>query len=304
MVFESAGPVTTPSWTGSWGAPSASGRSAVIAPALTGAGGAAVMYVVTANHLLLLVSDTTSPGRVLSGQLLRQVPPFDLTSLSGTCVTSQAANYWTDLAPGSYTNLNTAILALFSADGAGHLSATSVDQSFGGNNWFGDTGTGLDVHYTYEVSADGQANILVAPGRSGGIWYLVGQNTALMLGFDAGVSVGQILPQTGGPFSAASIAGDYLVSQAPGAAAGSAQRAGVATSSGNSTLTTVLDVSRLGLFNAGGTESATLTVAPNGRATDSAGHVGYVVSPSLFLRTKQGTADEASWFPVIEVIER
>jgi len=301
MVFGNPGSLTTASWAGTLTAPSVNGRTQLTAPVLTGATGSAVLYVATRTHALMLISDPTGAGRVLSGRLLAQAGPFDATSLSGTCVTFQAANYDQ---PG-YEGLNSTVLALFTADGAGHLAATSVDQSFGGNNYFSDTGSGLDVHYSYEVAADGRANIVVVPpDTSGGIWYLLGPNTALMLGFDKGVSVGQILPQAGGPFSASTLAGSWLVSQAPGGTLGSASSAGVATSDGGGTLATVLDVSRYGVFTAGTAASASISVAANGRATDTAGQVYYVVNPARVVRTNQGSYDAATWFPVVQVLDR
>jgi hypothetical protein len=288
--------VTTTGWTGGYGTPSSSGRAVVTAPALTGASGSAVMYVVASNHVLMMISDTTSVGRVLSGRMLAQAGPFSLSSLDGTCVTYQAANYDQ---PG-YEGLNMAVLAIFTADGGGNLSAISLDESYGGNNYHAVSG----IHYTYTVDAHGQATIFTAPSVPGGKWYLVDRNSALMLGFDYGASVGRILEQAAEPFSAASISGDYLVGQEPGAAFASFNRSGVATSTGSGALSTVLDVNRNGIVAAAQATSGTVTVGTNGRATDTDGNVIYVVSPTRFLRMNQGSFDPATWYPLIQIFDR
>jgi len=288
-VFGSA-PVTTASWTGTYGAPSSSGRSAVTAQALTGSSGSAVMYVVDPGQAILLVRDTSGAGRVLSGNVLAQTGPFGPATLSGSCVTYQTANYHQ---PG-YETLTTATLSLFSADGAGVLSMTSYHQNFGGN-----LGTGSNFQYTYTVDASGQATIYTPAPTVGGKWYMTGPNTGLMLGFDTGVSIGMILPQAAGPFSAASISGRYFGSQAPGASAYSTLSSGVATSAGAGELSTTMDVNLGGSITTGQVASGPIAVDSVGWGTDTHDNVIYVVSPGTFLMM-----NEVTFYPVIQVFER
>jgi hypothetical protein len=291
-------PATIASWTGTFGAPDASGRSAIHAPALGGANGDAVAYVVTSTHALLLAYDTSAAagaGRVVSGRMLRQAGPFDANSLSGTAVAFQAANYHQ---PG-FEGMNMATLSIFEADGAGNLTGIELDQNAGGNQYHL-----AGVAYTYTVASDGQATIWSAPSIPGGKWYLLARNTGLMLGFDVGVSIGQILPQADGPFSASSVDGDYLLSQAPGGTQASVNGAGVATSSGNGMLETVVDVSQAGVFTAGLETNVTLSVEVSGRALGSDGYVYYVVSPTRLLRMIEGTYDWTTFYPVIEQFDR
>ncbi len=285
-------PVTTASWTGSYGAPStSSGRSVLAAQALTGTNGTAVMYVVSAGQLIVMISDTGSTGRVFSGQMLAQTGSFSLASLNGSCVTYQTANYDQ---PG-YETLNSAILALFSANGAGTLSIASYDQNLGGNLHTGSGG----IQYTYTIDANGQATIYTPYPTVGGKWYLTGPNMGLMLGFDLGVSVGMILPQSGGPFSAASISGSYFANQGLGGALYSTDSSGIATSTGNGTLATTMDVNTAGAFLSGQQSDRTLTVAATtGRTTDTNGNVIYIVSPSSFLMVNTVT-----YYPVIQIFE-
>ncbi len=290
-VLGNSAAVTTASWTGSYGAPStSSGRTVLAAQALTGTSGTAVMYVVGAGQMIVLISDTSSTGRVFSGQMLAQTGPFSLASLNGSCVTYQTANYDQ---PG-YETLNSAILAMFSADGAGTLSIASYDQALGGNFYHGNGG----IQYTYTIDANGQATIYSAPSIVGGKWYLTGPNTGLLLGFDIGVSVGMILPQSGGPFSAASISGSYFASQGPGGSLYSTDASGIATSTGNGALATTLDLNTAGAFLSAQQASTTFTVTSNGRAVDTNGNVIYIVSPTSFLMMNTTT-----WYPVIQIFE-
>jgi hypothetical protein len=229
---------------------------------------------------------------VFSGNMLAQTGPFDAASLKGNLITYQTANYDQT----SYELLTTATLALFAPDGAGNLPLTSADQNAGGN-----LHNPSGITYTYTVAANGQATIYTSPSIVGGRWYMTGPNTGLMLGFDYGVSTGAILPQAAGPFSAASISGDFLASQTPGASLGSTNSSGVATSNGGGTLATTLDLNFNGAFIAGQTATGTLTVAPNGRATDTNANVIYMVSPSTFLLMNESSSNSN---PMIQLFEQ
>jgi len=284
--------ITEVPWTGTYDAPSSRGRSVLTASVLTGSNGNAVMYVVNTGQLIAMISDSSSGGRVLSGNLLAQTGPFDLTSLMGNCVTYQTANYDQ---PG-YEGLTFAALSLFIADGQGGLSGM-VDLNAGGNIGH------PSVEYTYAVDGNGQTSIYTAPSTVAGKWYLTGPNTGLMLGFDAGVSVGMILPQAVvGPFTPASISGNYFASQAPGAAFGSTDISGVATSVGNGTVATTMDTNYVGAVLTGQTSSGTYVFSPNGRAIDDTGRKAiYVVDPDSFLMLD---TNPASFYPVIQIFER
>lgn len=288
--FGSAPAVGT-AWTGSHGTPSGSGRTVLAATPLTGASGTGVLYVVDAGHLIALISDATAPGRVLGGSLLAQTGPFGLGSLSGRSVAFQTANYDQ---PG-YTMMTTSVLTMVSADGAGHVTL-SVDANAGGN-----VTSASGIAYTYAVTPDGHASLYAGGSTLGGEWYLTAPNTALMLGFDTGGSIGRILPQADGPFTAASISGSYFATQAPGGAYGSTLASGVATSSGGGTLSTTMDVNMHGAALWGEAASGPVEVDAAGRATDTSGNVIYVVSPTTFFRT---SIDRANYYPVVEVFER
>jgi hypothetical protein len=289
-LLGNAPPTTTASWAGTYDAPSGSGRSVVAAPALTGASGNAVTYVVGRGRLIALVWDTAAGGRVFSGSMIAQAGPFSLGSLDGNCVAYQTANY---ASPG-YETLNMATLTLFTADGLGGLTITSYDTAAGGNY-----GTGSGIQYTYAVDAHGQATVYVSPSTPGGKWYLTGPSTGLMLGFDYGVSVGEIVPQSPAPFSAASVDGSYFASQAPGATLRSTASSGVATSTGSGTWATTMDVNSNGVIAFGQAATGTLTVEASGRAIDTNDNVVYLVSPDRFF-----LMNKATWYPVVLLLER
>jgi hypothetical protein len=277
-------------WEGTVGAPSVNGRVAVSAVNLT-LYGSAVAYVVTAEHLLMLITGALD-GAVVSGSFLAQHGTFEQGSLSGNGVAWQTANYTQQ----GYGTMTTSTLTLFTADGAGNLALTSVDQNDGGNLY---TPTG--IAYTYTVDTKGHATIWVSPGVSGGKWYLTGPNAGLMLGFDPGMSVGGVEPQAAGPFSAASLGGTWFVRQAPGASMASTIASGVATSPGSGTLSTTMDVNGVSGLQAGVTSAPTFTVGSNGRATEWNGLVIYVASPDRLLMMPMSGSDTAS---VVRILER
>ncbi len=277
-------------WDGTVGAPSPAGRAAVSAPNLT-LYGTAIVYVVTADHLLMMIEDALD-GALVSGSFLAQKGTFGQGSLSGNGAAWQTANY---TQPG-YASLTTSTLTLFTADGAGNLALTSVDQNDGGNLY-----TPAGIAYTYTVSANGHATIWTSPGVSGGKWYLTGPNTGLLLGFDPGMSVGAVAPQSAGPFSGASLDGTWFVRQAPGASPASTCASGVASSPGNGTISMTMDVNAAGSLSPGVASAPVFTVGGNGRATESNGLVIYVASPDRLFMMRMSTSDGAS---VVRILER
>jgi hypothetical protein len=295
-VYGAAPPVTGTAWTGTYDAPSINGRAVLIASPLTGTYGKAVIYVVNAGQLIVMISDTSSTGRVFSGSMLSQTGPFSVNSLNGNVVTYQTANYWPGVS--GYETLTTSTLAQFLPDGLGNLPFVSVDQNAGANIYH----LPIPAGYTYTVAVNGQATIS-SGSTVGGRWYLTGQNTGLMLGFDVGVSIGMIVPQSSDIFSVASISGNYFASQAPGGSIQSPYSSGVATSTGNGTLDTTMDVN-FGGFTSGQQASGTLTAYSlvNGRITDTNNNVIYMVAPSSFLMLNIATPINAT--PVIQLFEK
>jgi hypothetical protein len=296
-VYGASLAVTT-SWNGTYGAPSNAGRTALSAPVLTGATGSAVLYVVDASNLIAMIWDTSATGRVFSGSMLaQQAGTFSAASLKGNIVCYQTANYWPGVS--GYETLTMSVLTLVSPDGAGNMPYLSRDVSSGGNIYH----LTDPLIYTYTVDANGQVSVNNG-STVGGKFYLMGPNTGLLLGFDYGVSIGMCYPQSAGILSAASISGNYVVSQAPGGSVLSKESSGIATSDGDGILNMTLDVNYNG-YTPDIMTSVTLTTDSqyNGRVTDSNNNVIYMVSPSRFFMMSISSAPD-NYAPVVQTVEQ
>ena len=87
--------------------------------------------------------------------------------------------------------------------------------------------------------------------------------------------------QSGGPFSAASVSGNYIFGLAPPSVTASVLASGVATSTGNGTLNITSDQSGpLGLALDQAITASGFSIAANGVGTDSVGDVIYMISPT------------------------
>lgn len=269
----SAGVAWTATTTGFSGT---SGRAALSTGAF-GALGHAVTIGVSATHQLVLVTDTA--GHVLSGQMRARTGTFGQASLSGTIVTDQTQNY---LGTG-FGYMNATVLGVFSADGGsptGMLTGLFNDSSAGCN-----VSRDAPVQLSYSVAANGQVSLFSGAALVGR-YYLTGANTGFLLGLDASVPVGALRPRAAGPFSVATIGGEYVASQAPGAAYFSTNAGGVGSSAGTGTLATTLDSNYSGaVATRADLVGGLLQDTGSGRFTDARGNVIYAVSPDLFLVT-------------------
>ncbi len=95
------------------------------------------------------------------------------------------------------------------------------------------------------------------------------------------VTAGFVELQSGGPFSGASISGNYIFGVAPPAVPASIVSSGVATSTGGGTLNVTSDESgSFGLALGQAIMATGFNVAANGVGTDSVGDVIYMLSPT------------------------
>jgi hypothetical protein len=193
------------------------------------------------------------------------------------------------------------VLSEFAADGAspqGTLSSHALDVNSGGRVE-SHLNPGASV-YTYTVAGNGQVMVRGA-AFDAGKYYLTGPDTGFLLGLDEGVSIGEMWPQSGAPFSAASFNGSYFASQASGGSFYSQVASGVATSSGNGTLAATLDINVGGVLTAK-TDSlgGALAGSVGSRFTDARGNVIYIVSP---IRFAVMSASASEVHPVVQVFE-
>jgi hypothetical protein len=287
MAFNGT-PATGQAWSATLGTPSATTGRTVPSSTAFGTLGTTVIYVVSANQMLVLITDQA--GNVVSGQMAAQSGPFNQASLQGMLVTNQTSHHGGQ----GYEYMTQSILALFSADGGGHLSSTFNDTSTGCN-----IGRNATANYTYQVASNGHVTVDVG-GVVGGKYYLTRANTGFMLGFDALVSIGAVRPQSTG-LTAASVNGTYFAVEAPGAAAGSTIGSGVGTSTGNGVLATTMDLNvQRSLASTTTTIGGQLADTGSGRLTDAHGNVIYLVAPSSFLVMNISGQD---CYPVVRLFE-
>jgi hypothetical protein len=235
----------------------------------TGASGNAVLYIVSANHALLMTTDAESSNGIVSGEMQLQ----SSTSFSNADLTGNAVFYLED--QGQTTGDSRATIGLVSFDGTGKLTVVSQDKNDSGVHTNKANQTGL----TYSVAANGRVTITGAnnPQTS----YLLSPTSAFLMETSGGTSAGFVEHQIGGPFSAASISGNYLFGVAPPAVPASVFSSGIATSTGAGTWNLTSDESSLfGLALDQAITATGLNVASSGVGTDSAGDVIYMISPT------------------------
>jgi len=110
---------------------------------------------------------------------------------------------------------------------------------------------------------------------------LLSPTSAFLMETSGGTNAGFVEVQSGGPFSAASISGNYIFGVAPPAVPASVISSGVATSTGGGTLNVTSDESgQFGLALGQAITATGFNVAANGVGTDSVGDVIYIISPT------------------------
>ena len=253
-----------------------------------GTAGHEAVYIVSANQALILTTDVESSTGLMSGEMQSQ----SSTSFANSDLKGTAVFYLEDV--GNTTGDARATLGLTSFDGAGNLTVVSQDKNDSGVNTTKTNQTGL----TYSVAANGRVTITGANSPLGG--YLVSPTAAFLMETSGGTNAGFVEVQSGGPFSAASVSGNYIFGVAPPAVPASVLASGDATSTGNGTLNITADQSGpLGLAWAQALAASGLNIASNGVGTDSAGDAIYMISP-----TKAVLISTSSAAPDVVIIQQ
>lgn len=236
--------------------------------AIGGAGHEAV-YIVSANQALVMTTDAESSSGLMSGEMQSQ----SSTSFANSDLNGTAVFYLEDV--GNTVGDARATLGLASFDGTGKLTVVSQDKNDSGVHTSKTNQTGL----TYSVAANGRITIVGANSPLGG--YLLSPTSAFLMETSGGSNAGFVEVQSGGPFSAASVSGNYIFGVAPPAVPASVLASGVATSTGSGTLNITADQSGpLGLAWDQALTASGFTIASNGVGTDSAGDAIYMISPT------------------------
>jgi hypothetical protein len=156
-----------------------------------------ILYMISAGRFIVAGSDpidTTHP--LVGGEfLLQTASAFDQTTLNAEGVLSMT---------GFDPNLTAPIAAigLFTPDGLGNCQMV-LDSN--------DAGMFVPLNTTagiYTTAANGRTTT-AALGPPSPVFYLVDANQGFCLGTDTGASFGRLEPQTGGPFTNASLSGTF-----------------------------------------------------------------------------------------------
>jgi hypothetical protein len=205
--------------------------------------------------------------------VLQQSGPFSNGSLNGLSVL-----YYQDIHAAEGADQSGAMIISF--DGNGTANGIAADEDLAGV-----ITQKTPFQGTYTVAANGALSL----GAGNPAGFLVGHNRGFFVGTGSNSIFGTIEPQTGGPFSNASIAGTYAGGTlAPLDYVNASNQVHTMSADGLGTLTVNEDSSaRYGLEQALG-DIGNYSIASNGRGTfqgsgGGAPGVVYVISPTKFL---------------------
>lgn len=230
------------------------------------------IYVVSAGELIMEQIDSIpiTQAPLLVGSVLQQSGTFNNGSLNGLSVL-----YYQDIHAAEGADQSGAMILSANGDGSGNVIAADEDLA-------GTITQRPPGQSNYTVAANGAFN--TGAGNPAG--FLVGQNHGFFVGTGSNSIFGMIEPQTGGPFSNASIAGAYAASSlAPLDYANARNEVDMGSADGVGNLTTNTDSSsHKGLGQTLG-QIHNYAIAANGRGTssDNPPVVFYVISPSKWL---------------------
>jgi hypothetical protein len=252
-----------------------------------------VLYMVSSSEILFMSTDSLVAGHtIFSGELKKQTGPFTATTFDNGGFVIHAEGLGTN-------GGNDTFLAQATFTTNGNATLTSDENNDG------TLGTEQTSAMTLTIAANGRTPVSGGTGTHPPILYLIDSNSAFLVGTDPSVSFGFIEKQTGGPFSDASLSGQFFFGgDAP--TAGSQYQSGTATLDGAGGVTGSGDHSGpngLGkdLFSPtsnGGTFSFSATSTPQGKGTVGTNSIAYVISGSkvVFMQTGQN--------PEVDVIQK
>jgi hypothetical protein len=243
-------------------------------------------YVVSRKKLFAMQTDARSATvkGVLSGTIKEQSGgPFLVSSLSGNAVVALQGVSGTD---------TSVLVGQATANGAGSLDGVT-DQNDAGVIVLNQTLSG-----TYTVDADGlgRGTLTITGDPKVKTIYFEKPNKVFIMDTNTGAQFGVAEAQAAGPFSNASVSGNYFFG---GAVSSTSGGCGVLTANGAGS------TSGFGCLNFG--LNSTYSVAANGRATqtidingfDSVPSIFYLISPSDLVATDVGPG-RSSGITVIE----
>jgi len=244
-----------------------------------GVDGAQTMHcaVVNSRHALITEFDSSATS---SGSL-------DLQSPAGFLQSSISGGYafaFSGVDPTKQGSVALGRGGVLTADGAGNLTNVTADVNDGGTI---SANSPVGTYSALDSFGRGTANL----GTSTFVYYMVNSSTLRLVETDSnGLTAGSALAQGSGPFSNASLSGNFAFTVAGKSATGSLVAGGLFTTDGNGNITTsVVDVNDAGAVT-NGTPTGAYAVASNGRATLTlnTGGVGGLSQFAVYLTQNQG----------------
>ena len=231
------------------------------------------VYVVSASELVMEQIDPVTNTPMLVGSVLQQSGTFNKGTLNGLAVSYYQGMSGSDDESGA---------VIIRCDGTGNYNILAEDDDAAGTITQGQPQQG-----TYTIAANGAASFSGGGNTPAG--FLISGNKAFMVSIGSNPDIYWLEPQTGGPFSNASMAGTYGGgSLAPMDYVNGRNEVDVISADGIGTLTVSDDQSNSGGLGQDLGGIASYSVASNGRGTgqgqgDPAPGVLYMISPTRWV---------------------
>ena len=234
------------------------------------------VYVVSASELVMEQIDPVNNAPLLVGSVLQQSGTFNNGSLNGTAVL-----YAQDIHGGDGLDQSSAGIITFNGNGNDNVIAMDEDKA-------GTIQQDQPSQGTYSVGINGAVTFNCGGGGCPA-GFVVSQNKVMFVGTGSNSLFGMTEPQTGGPFSNASMAGSYAGGSLPPLDyLNSSTELEVGPADGNGNLVVSGDSSGSGGLDQSFGTLVNYSIAANGRGTaeaqgDQAPAVVYMISPTRFV---------------------
>lgn len=215
-----------------------------------------VFYVVNSKDLKFIETDTQP---IVSGEVLSQAPgPFTIATLNGAHALTLGGT--------DGSNNPFALGGVFTTDGAGNVTSGALDANDSGNTFLGTSVTG-----TYTMNSTGRGILRLTSQSLQFAFYAAANGSIQLVDVDGSVGIsGTAQAQTGGPFAAGSISGNYAFnfSGTNLSSFGEEDITGQLIADGAGNLTGTMDVNNLGSITHNiAISSSSYTMGGDGRGT-------------------------------------
>jgi hypothetical protein len=184
-----------PGEAGTYGSADSNGRfTMAVAVPFAGTSHAAA-YMVSSSQLLCMTTDPVASMGVLTGEMKQQSVPSG--GFSNSSLNAAAAFYMSGL---SGSGKGDAVIGILTGNGAGFVTFEGEEDDGGKTSIWGTMGS-----CSYSVAANGRVATSGTNCPSPIAWYLTAPNTGFILAGVESPIIGQVEPQTGGPFTDASL---------------------------------------------------------------------------------------------------